>query len=63
MYKRQSKETPLNIRDFGVQHPFDDEDFSAAILRDGSDAGYTAGINLFLVRRRVHAHARHPRAN
>ena len=38
---------PLGTRDFGVQHPFNDEDFSAAMLRDGGDTGYTAGINLF----------------
>ena len=38
---------PLSIRGFGVQHPCNDEDFSAAMLRDGGDTGYTAGINLF----------------
>ena len=42
-----SQEMPLGIKDFGVQHPFNDEDFSAALLRDGGGAGYTAGINLF----------------
>ena len=38
---------PLSIRDFGVQRPFNEEDFSVAMLRDNSDTGYTAGINLF----------------
>ena len=42
-----SQGMPLVIKDFGVQHPVNDEDFSAATLRDGSDAGYTAGINFF----------------
>ena len=37
---------PLSIRDPGVQHPFNDGDFTAATLRD-SDTGYTAGSNLF----------------
>ena len=38
---------PLSIKDFGVPPPFNDEDFSVAMLRDGGDTGYTAGINLF----------------
>ena len=38
---------PLSTRDFGVQHPFSDEGFSAAMLRDSSDTCHTAGINLF----------------
>ena len=49
LFANLSQEMPLSIRDFGVQHPFNDEDFGAAMLRDGGDTGYTAGINLFLV--------------
>ena len=47
LFANISQEMPLIIKDFGRQHPFNDEDFSAAMLRDGSDTGYTAGINLF----------------
>ena len=42
-----SQEMPLSIKDLGVQHPFNEEDFGAAMSRAGSDTSYTAGINLF----------------
>ena len=46
LFTNISQEVPLSIRDLGVQHPFNDEDFTAATSRD-RDTGYTAGINLF----------------
>ena len=46
LFTNISQEMPLSVRGFGVQHPFNDEDFTAAALRD-SDTGYTAGVNLF----------------
>ena len=47
LFTNISQEMPLSIKDFGLQHPFNDQDFSVAMSRDGGDTGYTAGINLF----------------
>ena len=47
LFANISQGMPLSIKDFGVQRPFNDEDFSGTMLRDGGDTGYTAGINLF----------------
>jgi len=42
-----SQEMPLNIKDLGVQHPFNEEDFGATMSRASSDTSYTTSINLF----------------
>ena len=38
---------PLSIKDLGMQHPLNGEDFGVAMSRQGGDTSYTAGINLF----------------
>ena len=47
LFANISQEMPLSIKDCGMPTPFNDEDFTAAMLRDGGVTGYTAGINLF----------------
>jgi len=47
LFANISQEMPLSIKDCGMQTPFNDEDFTPAMLRDGGATGYTAGISLF----------------